>query len=101
MQAYHGYPHHYQNFTITGQKNIFEAQGFKIIESGTAVGPMYTLVSVVGVFIKEYSPKILKDPLRIIWGLFGALLKYIVGQKINKKENSHALVSMTYFVVIK
>ncbi len=29
LQAYHGYPHHYQNFTLTGQINLFETAGLE------------------------------------------------------------------------
>ena len=54
LQAYHGYPHHYQNYTITGHKLLFESVGFRIVEAGTCVGPVHTILHLVAVFLNEY-----------------------------------------------
>ncbi len=100
LQAYHGYPHHYQNFTLTGHQNIFKMRGFEIVEAGTCVGPIYTLVSLISTLIHEFSPRILKLPLRVTWGLLGAVLRPI-DKLINHKPNAHILASTTYLVAQK
>jgi SAM-dependent methyltransferase/uncharacterized protein YbaR (Trm112 family) len=100
LQAYHGYPHHYQNFTLTGHTNLFRAQGFAILEAGTCVGPMYTLVNLISKFIKFYSPKLLTLPLLIIWNLLGLFIRPL-DLILNKLENSHMLASTTYLVASK
>jgi SAM-dependent methyltransferase len=84
MFPYHGYPHHYQNYTISGHRRLFESAGFKVIECGVCVGPVYTLTNVVGVFIREYSPRILTLPLRIIWSAIAVAIRpldKLVGRK--------------------
>jgi SAM-dependent methyltransferase len=39
LQAYHGYPHHYQNFTITGHERLYKVTGFEIKKVGVQTGP--------------------------------------------------------------
>lgn len=48
---YHGYPHHYQNFTLQGHENLFQRAGFHVVESGTCVGPVHALVMSIAVFL--------------------------------------------------
>ena len=57
MQAYHGYPNHFQNFTLSGHEQLFANAGFHVRESGTAVGPVFTLFDLGARFISEYSPR--------------------------------------------
>ncbi len=100
MQSYHGYPHHYQNFTLLGHKILIENQGFKIIDAGTCVGPVNALVTLVSRFISEYFPAIVKYPFMAFWLLLGIFLKPM-DKIINKKENSHYMASTTYLLVEK
>jgi ubiquinone/menaquinone biosynthesis C-methylase UbiE len=37
LQSYHGYPDHFQNFTLHGHQRLFERAGFSILQSGTCV----------------------------------------------------------------
>jgi SAM-dependent methyltransferase len=100
MFPYHGYPHHYQNYTISGHRHLFESAGLKVIECGPCVGPAYTLTTVVGVFIREYSPRIIRLPLRILWGIVAVVIRpldIIVG----KRPNAHILAATTYVVAEK
>jgi len=39
LQAFHGYPSHFQNFTIYGHRKLFEDAGLEIVESGVCNGP--------------------------------------------------------------
>lgn len=100
LQAYHGYPHHYQNFTLTGHRSVFEAGGFEVVEAGTCVGPVYTLVSLFSNFLNEYAPEPLRTPAKLLWGLTGALLRPL-DRVLNRRESSHLLASTTYLVARK
>jgi uncharacterized protein YbaR (Trm112 family) len=43
LQPYHGYPDHFQNFTLSGHRRLFERAGFRVREAGTCVGPVFAL----------------------------------------------------------
>jgi len=100
MQAYHGYPHHYHNFTLTGHCHLFTGAGFEILSSGVAVGPVYTMVSLTSTFIHEFAPPLLRWPLQKGWGLFGALLRPL-DRLLNTRENAYILASTTYLTARK
>ena len=100
LQAYHGYPHHYQNFTISGHKHLFESAGLQIVEAGSCVGPVYTIVNLVSVFMNEYFPAWLRIPLRVSWDAFGVVIRPL-DKVIGKKANAYMLASTTYVIVQK
>ena len=100
LQTYHGYPHHYQNFTISGHKHLFESAGLQIIEAGACVGPVYTIVKLVSVFINEYFPAVLRTPLRLLWDAFGIVARPL-DKVLGKKANAYIMASTTYVVVQK
>ena len=100
MQAYHGYPNHFQNFTLSGHEQLFANGGFTVRESGTAVGPLFTLFDLGARFISEYSPR----PLRPI--LLAALLalRYLLlplSPRLTNRPNAYVLASTTYVVAQK
>lgn len=100
MQAYHGYPYHYQNFTLTGHQRLFEGQGFKIEDAGVAVGPTFALLTLNGMFFYEFLPK----PFNWILGkTCGLLARFIRPFDIilNKRPNAHLLASTTYLLARK
>jgi len=43
IQVFHGYPSHFQNFTLVGHCRLFERAGFSVVASGTCVGPTFAL----------------------------------------------------------
>lgn len=100
MQAYHGYPHHYQNFSLTGHCHLFNTAGFEILSSGVSVGPVFTMISLTSTFIHEYAPSLLRWPLQKAWGLFGALLRPL-DRLLNTRENAYILASTTYLTARK
>jgi SAM-dependent methyltransferase len=100
LQAYHGYPHHYQNYTLTGHKRLFEVEGFNIIEAGTCVGPTYTIVNLVSGYLSEYSPRLIRTTVCKVWGLFGAIIRPL-DKVLNLKDNSYILASTTYLLASK
>lgn len=100
LQAYHGYPHHYQNLTVTGHKHLFSSQGFNVLEAGTCVGPAYTVVNIISKFIKYYFPSLISLPLLIVWNLLGLLVRPL-DILLNNREDSHFLASTTYLLARK
>lgn len=100
MQPYHGYPCHYQNFTLSGQVHIFEQQGFVIEEQGTCVGPGFALSHVISFYIKEFLPFPL-SLMRFPWNIFARLSIRQLDRFLNKKANSHKMASTTFVVAKK
>ena len=98
LQAYHGYPHHYQNFTLTGHQQLFSACRFRILDAGVCVGPMYTMVSLTHTFLQEYLP--LGRLWSKAWGLVGAFLRPL-DRRLNLRKNAHVLASTTYLLAEK
>lgn len=97
LQQYHGYPHHYQNFTLTGHVHLFRSQGFEIIEAGTCVGPVFTLRTLIGEFIREYFA----FPFNKLFGIGWAAFSLAIGpldKLIARSKRSHMLASTTYLV---
>lgn len=100
MQAYHGYPYHYQNFTLTGHQRLFLEQGFRIENAGVAVGPTYALMNLNGAFFYEFFPK----PFNWILGKTCGLLSRLVRPfdiVLNKRSNAHVMASTTYLLARK
>ena len=56
LQPYHGYPDHYQNFTLRGHTRLFERAGFTIVDAGTCVGPTFAMVDLAANYAREFTP---------------------------------------------
>lgn len=100
MQAYHGYPHHYQNYTLTGHVKLFESVGFRIVEAGVGVGPVYTMVNLLTVFIAEYFPYPFNKLLKFIWSAIGIGIRPL-DKIVGNKPNAYILASTTYAILEK
>ena len=100
LQAFHGYPNHFQNFTVIGHARLFSRAGFVVLESGTSVGPMFTLVDMGYVFIRDYFPKFLSLPCRVAWKLLGAVL-VPMGSFLGDRANGYVMASTTYVLAQK
>lgn len=98
LQPYHGYPHHYQNFTLKGHTHLFKSEGFEILESGTCVGPTFALIVMTYNYINTYLPfgRLLSKIYAAIGLMFTPLDKII-----NRKPDAHILASTTYLVARK
>lgn len=97
---YHGYPHHYQNFTLQGHENLFRRAGFHVVESGTCVGPVHALVMSVAVFLAQYCPSRFGRLVSRAWN-FSSQYLYPLDRRINTLPNSHMLASTTYVLARK
>jgi ubiquinone/menaquinone biosynthesis C-methylase UbiE len=100
LQAYHGYPHHYQNFTLTGHQHLFSSNGFEIIESGVCVGPIYTIFNLTSKFMRYLLPTIIALPLLAAWNLISLPLRPL-DLLLNEHPDAHKLASETYLVARK
>jgi SAM-dependent methyltransferase len=100
MQAYHGYPHHYQNFTLTGHVRLFEKRGFEIVDSGPCVGPMFALTRILSVFAGEFVPGRAGRLLSRLVGASGILVNRL-DRRLNRRPNAHILASTTYVLARK
>lgn len=56
LQAFHGYPSHFQNFTLVGHDRLFRRQGFEVISSGACVGPTFALADLASLWARTYLP---------------------------------------------
>ena len=100
MQAFHGYPYHFQNFTVVGHSLVFSRAGFRVLESGTCVGPMFTLVNVIFVFIRECFPGFIRLPFEVMWKLIGACLVPL-DLVLAPPSSGHVMASTTYVLAEK
>ncbi|HET9699838.1 MAG TPA: methyltransferase domain-containing protein [Burkholderiales bacterium] len=98
LQAYHGYPHHYQNYTVTGHQRLFSDRGFRVLEAGACVGPMYTWISLTQILLAEYAPA--GRWLARAWLLVSAPLRAL-DAPILRRESAHVMASTTYLVAEK
>ena len=100
LQPYHGYPHHYQNFTLQGHENLFQRAGFRVVESGTCVGPVHALVMCVAVFLAQFSTSRRGRLVSRAWN-FSSQYLYPLDRHINTRPNAHVLASTTYVLAEK
>lgn len=100
LQAYHGYPHHYQNFTLTGHQHLFTSHGFELEESGACVGPIYTMFNLTSKFLRYFLPTVISLPLLVIWNLCSLPLRPL-DRLLNEHPKAHMLASLTYLVARK
>lgn len=101
MQAFHGYPSHFQNFTIRGHERLFERAGLRVLESGTCVGPAWAVANVVAVFIAQYCPKIIRWPARAAWGAFANLFIRPLDKWLGTRDDAYVIASTTYVLLLK
>jgi hypothetical protein len=100
LQAYHGYPSHYQNYTLTGHARLFESVGFRVVESGPCVGPVFTMVDLTSVFLKTYLPYPFNVAFRRAWSTFGMLLTPL-DEIIGNRSDAYVMASTTYAILEK
>lgn len=100
LQSYHGYPHHYQNYTITGHALLFETAGFSVREAGACVGPMHVLTTLGTVFIITFMPFPLNKILKLGWALLSVALRPM-DKIFGTRKDAHILASTTYVTLEK
>jgi SAM-dependent methyltransferase len=100
LQWYHGYPNHFQNFTLTGHVRLFERAGFSVTRQGTCVGPGFA-ISMLGIcYCRLYMNKVARILFLPVALVFAAVLRRL-DQYVNLKHTSHVLASTTYLLAEK
>ena len=100
LQAYHGYPDHFQNFTLAGHSAIFRRSGFEVVNSGPCVGPAFALVDLASNWAREHVPGRL--PSRIVWlsiRLIGRV--FVQLDRLFLRSNGAHVLASTTFVLAK
>lgn len=54
LQAFHAYPNHFQNFTLEGQRRLFERAGFEVLAGGACVGPTFAIADLTLEYLRVY-----------------------------------------------
>ena len=97
---YHGYPHHYQNYTLQGHANLFRRAGFHAIEAGTCVGPIHALVLAFAMFLAQYCSSPFGRFISRAWN-FSSQYLYPLDRRLNTLPNAHILAATTYVLAQK
>ena len=101
LQAFHGYPDHFQNFTLAGHRALFARSGFEVVDSGPCVGPAFALVDVVSNWAREHLPGRLLS--RVTWlgiRLVGRAFVQL-DRVLLRAEGAHVLASTTFVLARK
>jgi len=101
LQAFHGYPDHFQNFTLAGHSALFARSGFAVIDSGPCVGPAFTLVDLASNWAREHVPgRVLS---RIAWLSIRMAGKLFVqlDRVLLRSQGAHVLASTTFVLAQK
>lgn len=66
LQVFHAYPNHFQNFTLEGQRRLFERAGFTVVSAGACVGPTFAMADLFLEYLRLYvRPQNLSRLLRL------------------------------------
>lgn len=101
LQVFHGYPDHFQNFTLHGHIRLFERAGFEVLDSGTAVGPSFALMDLVRNYAKAVVPTRLLGAIAYRAVTVLALPFRFLDLWLNQRFDSGGLASLTYLRVRK
>ena len=100
LQAFHGYPDHYQNFTLTGHTRLFERAGFSVLSAGTCVGPNFALRDLSTNYIRRAIPGFFGKAASAAYSLFTIPFLYL-DRVANRRVSATDLASTTYVSAVK
>jgi SAM-dependent methyltransferase len=100
LQAFHGYPDHFQNFTLNGHRRLFERAGFAIERIGAAVGPIFALRDLTGQTLRHGLPARLGRWLYGAW-LLATLPMLALDRRLGEGEAGRRVASLTYLLAYK
>jgi SAM-dependent methyltransferase len=101
LQGFHGYPSHYQNFTHIGNQRLFERAGFKVLESGVAVGPGWAISDIMTLFVAQYTPRLLNRPARVAWRVIANALIRPLDKWLSERPDAYVVASTTYVLLAR
>jgi SAM-dependent methyltransferase len=96
LQAYHGYPDHYQNFTLRGHVRLFERAGFEVIDSGPCNGPSFALLDLLSNYFREYLPSRFLSRSAFYLTRAAAAPLALLDRVLLARPNAHVLASTTF-----
>lgn len=96
MQIYHGYPNHFQNFTLTGHQRLFSRNGFELVSSGVCVGPTWVVSQILQNYWKYYAPPPLRGNLILTALNYVFALVRRLDKKVVKLPQASDIASTTY-----
>lgn len=76
LQGFHGVPDHFQNFTLSGHRALFEDAGFVVEEAGVCTGPLHALSTLLAMQLGYLS--------RSVWARRAGLLAARVAAKLDR-----------------
>lgn len=100
LQAFHGYPDHYQNFTLTGHVRLFERAGFSVLSSGTCVGPTFAMRDLAANYFRKSVPGLSGKLASALWSVATFPILYL-DRFINRGSRSVDVASTTYVLASK
>jgi len=96
LQHFHGYPNHYQNFTLIGHNYLFKK--FKKIESGPITGPFTAVLTLIlNLFEDLTDNKYIRKITMFIVALILYPFKYL-DALTKKNKNVYKLTNGVYFL---
>ena len=100
LAQYHGYPHHYQNYTMQGHQQLFADAGFEIVEAGHCVGPVVAITTLMSAFCRGFLPYPFN---RLGWAAVAGLSVLVrpIDRLLEHKANAHVLAATTYALIRK
>lgn len=101
LQAYHGYPDHFQGFTLAGHTRLFERAGFRVLDRGVCVGPAFALSDLARTFLTHAlgGGKLGRNVGRAAW--IGLLPFRALDLDLGRRDWAPILCSTTYVLAEK
>ncbi len=100
LQRFHGYPNHYQNFTVVGHQRLFARAGFTIRSAGVCVGPTYALLDLISASARYVPTRFLSQAIYRALRLLSIPIRPL-DRWLNKHPDAHVLSSSTYVHAVK
>lgn len=96
LQKYHGYPGHYQNFTLQGHRFLFERAGFEVQVAGVCVGPAWAITDLATEFVSQLVPVRGLRAAAVILARVASVPIRMLDRFLNRRPASEALASTTF-----
>lgn len=101
LQWFHGFPNHFQNFTLYGHERIFLRAGFGLIAMGVCVGPVFALTELLTRGGDFLPGRWLRAGARPLLRLFAAAVRPLDRRIIARNPSAHLLASTTFVYAMK
>ncbi|MBU4201110.1 MAG: methyltransferase domain-containing protein [Verrucomicrobia bacterium] len=101
LQWFHGFPNHYQNFTLIGHQQLFLRAGFNLVSSGVCVGPVFALTELITSGCDFLPYRWLRSGVKGGLRLFSAAIRPLDRRIMARNPNAHFLASTTYVQAAK